>query len=90
MIQKLYLNKMAITKKGILDIPPSGGSSGAVDSIFGRIGAVIAQTGDYDAQKITNIPSGNITATNIQSAVNEIDVRIDNINLDSFINAIIF
>lgn len=30
----------------------SGGSGGAVDSVFGRTGAVVAQTGDYDADQI--------------------------------------
>ncbi len=37
---------------------PAGGGGGAVSSVFGRTGAVIAQTGDYSA---TNVGLGNVT-----------------------------
>lgn len=50
-----------------------GGGGGAVDSVFGRTGTVIATSGDYNAGQITNTPSGNIAATTLQAAVNELD-----------------
>jgi len=44
-----------------------------VTSVFGRTGAVSAQAGDYTASQITNTPAGNIAATNVQDAINELD-----------------
>lgn len=32
-----------------------GGGGGAVTSVFGRVGAVVAQTGDYDSDEVTNV-----------------------------------
>jgi hypothetical protein len=59
-----------------IKLPPSaGGGSGAVDSVYGRTGNVIALNGDYTATQITNTPSGNISATNLQDAVNELDTE---------------
>lgn len=49
------------------------GFSGAVSSVFGRTGAVIAVSGDYTAAQITNVPSGNISAVEVQAALNELD-----------------
>lgn len=46
-----------------------------VTSVFGRTGVVTANTGDYTATKITNTPAGNISATNVQSALNELDTE---------------
>lgn len=51
----------------------SGGGGGDVSSVFGRTGAVLAVAGDYTAAKITNTPAGNIAATNVQTALNELD-----------------
>jgi hypothetical protein len=51
------------------------GGGGAVSSVYGRTGAVTANSGDYTAAKITNTPAGNIAATDIQSAVNELDTE---------------
>jgi hypothetical protein len=48
-------------------------TGGAVDSVFARTGAVTAQSGDYNASQITNTPAGNIAATNVQAAINELD-----------------
>lgn len=45
----------------------------AVSSVFGRPGAVTAQSGDYNASQITNTPAGNIAATDVQAAINELD-----------------
>lgn len=55
-------------------VPPGGGGGGgAVDSVFGRTGVVVATAGDYGASAITNTPAGGISATNVQSALNELD-----------------
>lgn len=45
----------------------------AVASVFGRTGIVTAQSGDYTATQITNTPAGNIAATTVQAAINELD-----------------
>lgn len=45
----------------------------SVTSVFGRSGAVTAQSGDYDASEITNTPAGSIAATDVQAAINELD-----------------
>lgn len=50
-------------------------STDAVTSVFGRTGAVTAQAGDYNASQITNTPAGNITATDVQGAINELDTN---------------
>lgn len=51
-----------------------------VMSVFGRMGAVIAQGGDYNASQITNTPAGNIGATNVQNALNELDLEKSDVN----------
>lgn len=48
-------------------------SSSAVTSVFGRTGAITAQSGDYNALQITNTPAGNISATTVQGALNGLD-----------------
>jgi hypothetical protein len=45
----------------------------AVASVFGRTGTVTATNGDYTASNITNVPAGNIAATEVQAAINELD-----------------
>lgn len=42
-------------------------------SVFGRTGVIIATSGDYSASQITNTPSGTISATNVQTAINELN-----------------
>jgi hypothetical protein len=44
-----------------------------VTTVFGRDGAVVAQSGDYNAGQITNTPAGDIAANNVQDAINELD-----------------
>lgn len=44
-----------------------------VSSVFGRVGNVVANSGDYNAGQVTNTPAGNIAATNVQAAINELD-----------------
>jgi Cellulase (glycosyl hydrolase family 5) len=53
--------------------------TGFVDSVFGRTGAVTAQNGDYSANQITNTPAGNIAATTVQAALNELDLEKSNV-----------
>jgi hypothetical protein len=48
---------------------------GAVDSVFGRTGAVVAVSDDYTASQITNVATGNIVATDVQAAINELDTE---------------
>jgi hypothetical protein len=52
-----------------------GGGGGAVDSFNGRVGTVLPQSGDYTASQVTNTPSGNISSTNVQNALNELDTE---------------
>ena len=49
--------------------------AGAVSSVFGRTGAVTATAGDYTATQVTNTPAGNIAATTVQAALNELDTE---------------
>ncbi|NDD83814.1 hypothetical protein EBZ38_05950 [bacterium] len=53
-----------------IEISPS-----EVTSVFGRSGAVTAQSGDYSASQITNTPSGSISATTVQAAIDELDAE---------------
>lgn len=53
-----------------IEISPS-----EVTSVFGRSGAVVAQSGDYTAGQVTNVPAGNITGTTVQAALNELDAE---------------
>ena len=57
----------------IVSVPTS--SFGAVDSVFGRTGAVVAEPGDYNAEQITYVNTGSgLSATNVQAAIDEIVV----------------
>ncbi len=44
-----------------------------VTTVFGRQGAIVAQAGDYEANLITYTPSLNITATDVQAAIEELE-----------------
>ncbi len=48
---------------------------GAVSSFNGRIGAVVPASGDYSATLVINTPAGNIAATDVQTAINELDTE---------------
>lgn len=50
-------------------------SPSEVNTVFGRAGTVIAQTGDYTATQITNTPAGGVAASNVQAAINELDTE---------------
>lgn len=58
-------------------------TTGDVISVFGRAGMVVAETGDYTASQITNVPSGSITATNVQSAINQLGSDIGLLDVTS-------
>lgn len=45
----------------------------AVATVFGRLGAIVAANGDYNAGQITNTPAGGIAAVTVQAALNELD-----------------
>lgn len=55
----------------VVQLPPSGST---VNSIFGRTGTVISSNGDYTASQITNVPSGGMTATTVQAAINQLAI----------------
>lgn len=55
-------------------------STSPVTSIFGRTGAVTASAGDYEASEITNTPAGNISATTVQAAIDELDSEKGTVN----------
>lgn len=52
-------------------------STDQVTSVFGRVGAIVALAGDYSASQVTNVPYLSITATNVQSALNQLEDRIN-------------
>ncbi len=49
----------------------------AIINVFGRTGAITANSGDYTAAKITSTPYGSIGSTNVQAAIQEIEVEIN-------------
>jgi hypothetical protein len=50
-------------------------NSNSVASVFGRTGAVVSASGDYTASQITNVAAGDIIATDVQAAINELDIE---------------
>ena len=52
----------------------------AVASVFGRTGVVVAEAGDYNASQVTNTPTGTIAATDVQSAINELDSDVQTVS----------
>lgn len=56
-------------------------STGPIASVFGRATpAIVATAGDYTAGLITNVPAGNISSTNVQAAINELDTEKSSIS----------
>lgn len=58
--------------------------SAPVTSVFGRTGAVVAATNDYTGTQVTNTPAGGIAATNVQTALNELDTEKANLASPTF------
>jgi hypothetical protein len=56
-----------------LPLEGGGGPSAGVDSFNGRTGVVVSQAGDYSAGIVSNTPAGNVAATTVQGAINELD-----------------
>ncbi len=48
------------------------GVSSTVASVFGRTGTVVAVSGDYTASQVSFTPNGDIAATNVQTAIQEV------------------
>lgn len=64
----------AATVEGHLSgIDTALGTVGAVASVFSRTGVVVAVAGDYTASEVTNVASGDIVATTVQAAIDELD-----------------
>lgn len=70
-----------------LPLSGGGGGGGAVDSFNGRTGTVVSTAGDYSGSLISNTPAGTISATNVQSALNELDADIQTNAADIATNA---
>jgi len=58
-----------------------------VTSVFTRTGAVVSANGDYTASQVTNVPSGTISSTTVQDAINELssDVAAAQNVLDAYV-----
>ena len=64
------------------------GAGGAVTSVFTRTGDVVAAASDYDAIQIDNTPAGDIIATDVQGAIDELDLeKTSSADLASTVNA---
>ncbi len=50
-----------------------GGGGGAVSSVYGRSGAVVAAASDYDADQVDFTPAGSLVGTDVQAAIEELD-----------------
>jgi len=58
-----------------VDWQAAGGGGGSVSSFNARTGAVVPVSGDYTAALVTNTPAGNIVATDVQAAIDELDTE---------------
>lgn len=68
------------------DLSEAGGG-GAVSSVFGRTGAVVAVSGDYEASEVTFLPTGSISSTTVQAAIAEVSADADAAIPNSLIDA---
>lgn len=50
-------------------------SANQVTSVFGRVGAVVATSGDYNASQVTFTPTGDLSSTHVQAALIELDTE---------------
>jgi hypothetical protein len=68
----IFLQRPGLAPLALLKNQSGGGS---INSVFGRTGTVSATAGDYTASQITNVPAGNIAATDVQAALAELDAE---------------
>lgn len=62
-------NVLTVTADGSsVYFAPPGGGGGAVDSVFGRVGVVVAQSGDYDASEVAN--DSSVAGASVKDALN--------------------
>lgn len=59
-------------KTKLANLNPEGNT---VTSVFGRIGAVVAMSGDYNAAMITFTPAGGLASNNVQGALEELEAE---------------
>ena len=64
------------TEDGIIFSSVEGG--GLVDSVFGRIGAVTAQAGDYNSNLVNN--SSTVAGSSVTAALNTVNTALTNID----------
>lgn len=66
---------------------PAIRTTSQVDLVFGRLGDVVAESGDYNAGLITFTPTGTLTATDVQTAIAQLDstVSATNTSLSNFV-----
>ncbi|MGK3945516.1 hypothetical protein ABK046_45140, partial [Streptomyces caeruleatus] len=62
---KLAADNDGAIPKWLADSLYTGGGGGAVSSVFGRTGAVTAQTGDYTVSQVTNAQTTALTSGSI-------------------------
>jgi hypothetical protein len=65
---------VADAQNDLVDLGGGGGGGGAVATVFGRIGAVVAQAGDYLASQITN--NSTITGATVAAALNTLGAAV--------------
>ena len=82
-----YIYRWDTGTTSYVQVGGSSGGGGAVSSVFGRTGSVTASSGDYTALQITNTPSGNVSSTTVQAAINELQTDIDSRALNSSLTA---
>lgn len=56
-------------------VVPLSAIGGAVASVYGRVGAVVAVSGDYTAALVPFAPAGGLSAVDVQAALVELDTE---------------
>jgi hypothetical protein len=62
-----------------------GGGGGAVDSVFGRTGVVVAETGDYDSDQLDNV--SGVSGSSVSDALDSLGADIGALDSDQVGNA---
>jgi hypothetical protein len=61
-----------------------GGGGGAVNSVFGRTGVVVAATGDYDSDQVDNV--SGVTGSSVSDALDTLSAAIAALGSDDIAN----